>query len=156
MKAVISLGCTLLITVVTTSVLAQEINIQADEPQSCAFTGSLVGTVPPTPFVNHTVGNLGFSCNYVGAVSIGMETDDGTVLKVPGEPGSDILYQIRWLVPPNMPWNSSGTHAVFGPWLGNTQGAPNEVRSEAVQVRFFDPFVVAGTYTDTVIFTISP
>jgi hypothetical protein len=155
MKKTISLSAVLLATMVS-SLMADDVLLTAELDKACTFTGSLTGSVPPVPFVIHTVGNLGFSCNYAGTVMIGMETADGTVLKVPGEPLSGALYQIKWLVPPNMPWNSSGTHAVFGPWLGDTLPTPNEVRSEPVKVQILEPMTIGGTYTDTVTFTVTP
>jgi hypothetical protein len=128
-------------------------------PPSCQFAGNLSASIPATPFAIQTVGNLDLVCNYVGTVNIRMLTDDGTVLKVPGEPGAEAGYRIRWLNPVpsgTAPWNSAGSAATFGPWVGLTSPTHNATQSSAVQVQILDPMTIGGTYTDTVTFTVSP
>jgi hypothetical protein len=139
---------------------ATDVELASSLDEGCSFTGDLVGTVGTAANVVYDVGQLGFSCNYTGTVKIGMTTTDGTILEVPGEPDSGVLYQIRWLVPPtgniNLLWNSALGVATFGPWIRNTGASPNQVVSALVQVRLLDPLTVAGNYTDTVTFTVAP
>lgn len=136
--------------------LANDTVVHAELPKACQMSGSLTGSIPPVPGI-YTLGNLGFSCNYGGNVSIGMTSANGTVLRNLGEPSAPgLLYLIKWEVPPNMPWQSSSTSESFGPWIGFTGPTPNQVRSEAVKVWLLETATIGGTYSDTVTFTVSP
>ena len=132
-----------------------EVYLSTTLDKSCKITGPLVGSIPPTVGI-HTVGKLGFKCNYTGTAKVFMSTDHGTVLINPADPNNGVQYLIRWLVTPGMPWMSSSNAEDFDPWFPTTGSPANAVREEDIQVRLIDPLTYAGTYTDIVTFTISP
>ncbi|MFN9161668.1 MAG: hypothetical protein ACK6DM_03025 [Alphaproteobacteria bacterium] len=133
------------------------VEISAVLPKSCNFNGDLTASILMNSSIQQ-VGSLSLTCNYTGTIQVQMMTDDGTVLKSPDEPGAEALYRIRWTnpSPEAIPWFSSGTGTTFGAYTSSTGPNYNVARSSTVEVQVLDPSSIGGTYTDTVVFMVSP
>ncbi len=128
--------------------------ISASLDQACAFTGSgtINVSIPGTTTGIYPIGNLGFSCNYAGTANVSMLAAGGTFL-VNG--AIKRRYAVRWRVPPDEPWLTSTVTATYT-WAIETSSTPNAIRNELLEVDLLEPIIVAGNYTDTLVFSIAP
>lgn len=124
----------------------------------CSFTTTPAAVVTVTPDAGEkNLGDLGYTCNFVGNANLVLELPNGTNLNNPDNGGDTVQYGVRWLVPPN----GSGTaYQTFGP--GNvpfswpTAGTANMETSGALMIKLPADLTVAGTYSTVISYTIAP
>jgi hypothetical protein len=135
------------------------INLTAVDPPTCAFTTTPPSavTIQPTAGVTN-LGDLGYTCNFTGNASLTLDLPNGTQLYNPSNGGDTVTYGMRWLIPPNGPstvyqsWTTPQSLAFAEP----TANSPNTETKGALEVNLPANLTVAGTYTSTISYTISP
>jgi hypothetical protein len=136
------------------------VNISASLPQTCAFTTVPAAVVTIQPVAGeYNIGDLGYTCNFVGQVQLVLELPDGSRLRNTENGGDVVDYGLAWTLPPNSPTPSYQTFApgnVPFSWPTNTVGTPNVENKGALWVNLPSNLTVAGTYSSVITYTISP
>ncbi len=134
--------------------------INGTVPSTCAFTTTppAVSTIGVTAGI-YSVGDLGYTCNFVGSANLVLNLANGTVLTNPSNGGDSVVYDIFWGVPPNNPaspvWQNWPSSASV-PFVWPTAASANTETKGPFKVRLNSNLGVAGTYTSTISYTISP
>jgi hypothetical protein len=129
-------------------------------PATCAFTTTppSVVTIGVTAGI-YSIGDLGYTCNFIGNANLVLNLPNGTVLNNPTNGGDNVVYDVFWGVPPNNPaspvWQNWPSAASI-PFAWPTAPAANTETKGPFKVRLNSNLGVAGTYTSTVSYTISP
>jgi hypothetical protein len=131
--------------------------VQSVVEPTCAFTSSPPTTVTVTPTAGEKfLGDLGYTCNFVGAPHLTLQLPVGTQLVNPSNGGDSAPYGIRWLVSPNGPgtgYQSFAPGTIAFDWV--TYVANSEMKG-ALQIKLAADLKVAGTYSTTITYTIAP
>jgi len=132
------------------------LNVNTVLGPSCEFTSSIgVASVAPTPGETN-IGRLGYTCNFVGVTSLVLQLPDGTNLR---NGSNTVLYDVFWGIPPNPA--SPGAYQNW-PFAANiafnwiTGATPNTEIGGDFYIRLNTAPTVAGTYTSTITYTLSP
>jgi hypothetical protein len=131
--------------------------VQSVVEPACAFTSKPAATVTVTPTAGEKfLGDLGYTCNFVGQPHLTLQLPGGTRLVNPANGGDSVTYGIRWLVAPNGPGTAYQSFApgdVLFEWV--TYVANSEMKG-ALQIRLPAALGVAGLYSTTISYTIVP
>jgi hypothetical protein len=160
MKTILRLSCAGIM-------LAMAGPASADGVQSVSVSSTVGGfcelttLLSPIEFINptvglHSLGNLGFTCNFDSTfATLKISTTAGTFL-VNGADGDKVRYRIKWDVPPVHTWVSDFAHDVEASFPG-TPGTPAGTEQVGpVLVDLLETPTHAGTYSDTVTFSVLP
>lgn len=133
--------------------------VTADVSKSCEFSTELdpIETIGNTPGT-YTIGDLGYKCNFQGsAATVTISSTGGTELVNPADTGGGVQYRVRWGLSPFVSLTAAGTAGVAEIEAGVIPPGPplTEVKG-AVSIQYSSPLTVAGKYSDTIVFTISP
>jgi len=132
--------------------------ITADVSPGCSFTTQLdpieiIGNTPGT----YIIGDLGYTCNFQGPEAIlTISSSGGTVLVNPADTGSGVQYKVKWGLSPFVTLTAAGPGLAETEFGVNPPGPPLTEVKGAVSIQYSSPLTVAGTYSDTIVFTISP
>ena len=143
---------------------SETVGVAAKVTASCTLTTLLdsVETISPPFFPGeHNLGTLGYTCNFGHRLqfpSLAILAEDGTRL-VNGTDGHTVQYEVKWTVPivgGPMAFQTAATTELFGPFSGQQGPLPNVEKTGSVIVKLQGDLTHAGTYTDTLIFSVSP
>lgn len=166
MKTYLGLGCVALFAAVGLATAAgnQSVGVNASVTANCTFTTLLspVEIISP-PFVpgEHNLGTLGYTCNFghfLQFPSLTIGASGGTLL-VNGTDGHTVQYELKWTVPiagGPMGFQTAASTTTFGPFSGQQGPIPNVEQTGSVIVKLQGDLTHAGTYTDTLVFSVSP
>lgn len=133
------------------------LEIETEVEPSCEFTSQPKATVAITPTKGDKfLGDLGFTCNFVGQPNLSLRLPGGSKLINPANGGDAVTYGMRWLAPPNGPGTA---YQSFEPGEVDFQGVTYVANSEmkgALQIRLPANLKVAGTYSTLIGYTITP
>jgi hypothetical protein len=134
------------------------VNINTQLPQTCSFTTTPAAVVPITTTAGEkNIGDLGYTCNFTGQVSLVLDLPNGSKLFNPANGSDTVTYGLAWTLPPNP---STPSYQNFGPgaipfgWP--TASTPNIEHKGTLWVKLPADLTVAGTYTSVIRYTINP
>lgn len=161
MKILLRLGyaSVLAFPLVSWSTLADDTDVLVTSSldKACTFTSEIDSVVEVDPVPGETnAGRLGYTCNFVGATHLVLQLPDGTNLR---NGSHTVLYDVFWGIPPN-----SATPGPYQNWPfpANlafnwvTAGSPNVEIGGDFFIRLNTAPTIAGTYTSTITYTLSP
>jgi len=159
MKKTVRLGSALLVLALALPAQAggsDSLTVNTTLGQSCQFTTP--GFTAPIPPVigEYQVGELRFSCNFVGSASVTLSVPGGTNLK---NGTIKAHYQIAWDIPPNgLEYHQSTLSATSfsESFDADTNPTANGEVAGDIWVKLTQTPTVAGTYTSVATFTLSP
>jgi hypothetical protein len=166
MRTYLGLGCVALIAAVGSAAAADNdgISVTTTVGPFCSLTTLLEPTeVLSPPFYpgEHNLGTLGYTCNFgndYSFPSLKIKAVGGTLL-VNGTDGHTVQYEVKWTVPLTtgpMPFQTATTTTTFGSFSGEQGPLPNVEQTGSVIVKLQADLTHAGTYTDTLEFSVSP
>jgi|KBSSwiStaDraftv2_1062776.scaffolds.fasta_scaffold849212_2 hypothetical protein len=132
--------------------------VQSTVQPVCSFSTKPAAVQSIQPVAGeYNLGDLGYTCNFQGNANLTLVLPNGTNFHNPATGATDVGYGLRWLVPPN----SSGTgYASFAagnyPFQWPTAQVPNTETKGALMVKLATNLTVAGTYSTTIAYTITP
>lgn len=132
--------------------------VTADVSKSCEFSTELdpIETIGNTPGT-YTIGDLGYTCNFQGSgATVTISSTGGTELVNPADTGGGVQYRVRWGLSPFVSLTAAGPGVAEIEAGVIPPGPPRTEVKGAVSIQYSSPLTVAGTYTDTIVFTISP
>jgi hypothetical protein len=125
---------------------------------TCSFSTKPQAVQQVTPTAGEkSLGDLGYTCNFVGSAQLVLHLPGGTVMHNPANGGSDVTYGLRWLVPPNgsgTGYQSFGAGNVSFAWP--TAPTANTETKGALMMQLAADLPVAGTYSTTIAYSITP
>jgi hypothetical protein len=129
-------------------------------PATCSFTTTPASVVAIGTLAGiYEIGQLGYTCNFVGSANLVLTLPKGSVLATTANGGTSVVYDIAWDVSPNgsgsPAWQSFPAAASF-PFSRQTAGAIDTEARGALRVRLNANLTVAGHYTSIISYTISP
>jgi hypothetical protein len=132
------------------------ITVKTEVENACTFvTPNIVATIPPV-LGDTVVGNVGFSCNYVGFANLNLTVPGGTFLT---SGPNKVRYQIKWdLEDPvaNFQYSPNPVPSITFGLSAQTAMIPNNSVSGPVTIRLDQVPTIAGTYTSVATFTFAP
>lgn len=166
MKRYLGLGCVALIAAAGSAAAADNdaISVSTTVAPLCSLTTLLDSTeVLSAPFYpgEHDLGTLGYTCNFgndYSFPSLKIKAVGGTLL-VNGTDGHTVQYEVKWTVPlvsGPMAFQTAAVTTTFGAFSGQQGPVANVEQTGSVIVKLQGDLTHAGTYTDTLEFSVSP
>jgi hypothetical protein len=129
-------------------------------PATCSFTTTPASVVAIGTIAGiYEIGQLGYTCNFVGSASLVLNLPHGSVLSSTANGGTSVVYDIAWDVSPNgsgAPGWQSFPAAASIPFSRATAGVIDTEARGALKVRLNANLTVAGHYSSIISYTISP
>lgn len=132
------------------------VTLSAEVPQVCTFTTKPIDkSIDPKSGV-YDVGELGYTCNYQGNASLTLVLPQGTNFTNPAAGATPTPYGLRWLIPSNN--DSTGYQSFSGnvPFSWPTAQQPGTELKGMLQIKLDQDLKVAGTWSTTIGYTITP
>ena len=132
--------------------------VESTVPAVCTFTSRPRAVQSIAPVTGeYSLGNLGYTCNFQGNASLVLHLPNGTNFRNPAAGATDVGYGLKWLLPPNA---GGMTYQSFAPgnqsFQSPTAPTPNAETRGALWIKLNANLTVAGTWSTTIAYTITP
>lgn len=159
MRNSLRLACGALMLLAQSSAIAatsDSVSVTTSVANACTFvTPNIVASIPPV-LGDTVVGNVGFSCNYVGFANLNLTVPGGTFLT---NGPNKVRYQIKWALEDpvaNFQYSPNPVPSITFGLSAQTALIPNNSVLGAVTIRLDQVPTIAGTYTSVATFTFAP